>query len=75
MVQVAPWARIMSIFFGLVPSFTNISHLIPARAQYAATELPALPLESCTTLSTPMVLQWVTSTAAPRSLKESVGIR
>ena len=26
-------------------------------AEYAATELPALPLESCTTLSTPMDLQ------------------
>ena len=44
------------------------------RAQYAATALPALPLESCSTFFTPIFFACSTKTAAPRSLNESVGI-
>ncbi len=58
--------------------FPFISHLCPAHlctVVAAATLFPAFPLESWTTLSMPIDLQWLTKTAAPRSLKERVGMK
>lgn len=47
----------------------------PARAQYAAIDVPALPLLSATTRSGFSRRASSASITAPRSLKESVGIR
>ena len=58
--------------------FPFISHLCPAHlctVVAAATLFPAFPLESWTTLSMPIDLQWLTKTAAPRSLKERGGMK
>lgn len=64
--------------FGLlreVPSGTYTVQGSEARAQYAATAVPALPLLSATTRSGDSRRASSASITAPRSLKESVGIR
>ncbi len=71
----APWARICSVFFADVPSGTYTVHGRPARAQYAANDVPALPELSATTRSGPSRRASSPSITAPRSLKESVGMR
>jgi hypothetical protein len=51
------------------------SQAMPARAPYAAIAVPALPLLSATIWLTPRARARATSSTAPRSLNEPVGIR
>ncbi|RPK91992.1 hypothetical protein EES46_09905 [Streptomyces sp. ADI98-10] len=71
----APWARICSVFSGDVPSGTYTVHGGSARARYAAADVPALPLLSATTRPGFSRRAGSASITAPRSSKESVGIR
>lgn len=58
-----------------MPSGTKTSHSSPARAQYAANAVPALPLLSATTRRGASRRASSASITAPRSLNDSVGIR
>src|SRR5438552_9840837 len=69
----APYAWSWRTFAGEADDGTWTSQAIPARAQYAASEAPALPEESSTTRSTPCSTSQPTSTAVPRSLNDPLG--
>lgn len=47
---------------------------MPAAAEYAAIDAPALPDESSSTLMTPRFFRYVIRVVMPRSLNEPVGI-
>ena len=72
---VAPYACAWASLAGDVSAGTNSSSARPARAQYAASEAPALPEESAIADVTPASSAQLTATAEPRSLNDPVGIR
>ncbi len=71
----APCARICSGFAGTVAPGTYRVQVSPARAQYAAAAVPAVPLLSATTRRGPMRWAGSASITAPRPLNGNVGMR
>src|SRR5918992_194761 len=69
----APYARICASLVADALAGALTSQTIPARAQYAASDAPALPEESMTARSTPYSRRALATTRLPRSLNEPVG--